>query len=274
MKNFSTKKISKTYAVLLALPLCMFLLSNSSGRATQASEGVTGSPGDNNSSNKTCITCHGTGIQLTNTISVVDAEGSEVTSYTPGETYTVTVNLSSTANPSSYGFQLVGELDDQNTVNGFANPSSNAKLVNLGNRQYAEQNGPSATNEFTVEWTAPANDVGTVTFYSSGVGANGNNTSSGDGAANGSISLSPETTSSNEINSELVKVYPNPSSDFIRIESSNIKNLNIIASNGQQVMTMKEVAGNEIRVADLKPGLYFMKFESENKFFTSKFVKN
>lgn len=273
MKIITTKKISKHYLALLALPLCMFLLSNSNGRASVTSEGNTGSPGDNDNFNKTCLTCHGTGIQLTNTISVVDADGMEVNSYNPGETYTVTVSLSSTGNPSTYGFQLVGELDNTEAVNGFANPSSNAKLVNLGNRQYAEQNGPSDTNEFTVEWTAPANDAGTVTFYSAGIGTNGNSMSSGDGGALGSLSLSV-TTSNKEINNEVVKVYPNPSANFIRIESSDIKNLNIFSANGQQVLNLKEVAGNEINVSDFQAGLYYIQFESENKFFTSKFVKN
>ena len=274
MKIISTKKIAKQYLILLALPLCMFLLSNSSGRATQASEGNTGSPGDQSQFNKTCMTCHGTGLQLTNSISVIDANGDEVTAYTPGETYTVSVSLSSTGNPSSYGFQLVGELDNTETVNGFSNPSSNAKLVNLGNRQYAEQNGPSSTSQFSVEWTAPATDAGTVTFYSAGIGANGNGMSSGDGGALGSFELASGATSNKELSRTAINVYPNPSTEYIRLEATEINNLNIYASNGQLILQVEEVSNNEIRVADFQQGLYFIQFESENKLFTSKFVKN
>lgn len=274
MKIIKTRKIAKQYLVLLALPLCMFLLSNSSGRATQASEGNTGSPGDQSQFNKTCMTCHGTGLQLTNTISVVDAEGDVVTTYTPGETYTVTVSLSSTGNPSSYGFQLVGELDNTETVNGFSNPSSNTKLVNLGNRQYAEQNGPSSSNQFSVKWTAPATDAGTITFYSSGIGANSNGMSSGDGGALGSFELTSGATSNKELAKTEINVYPNPSTEYIRLEATIINNLNIFASDGQLILQMEEVLNNEIRVADFQQGLYFIQFESENKLFTSKFVKN
>jgi hypothetical protein len=275
MKFISTKKISKSYMILLSLPLCMFLLSNSGGRASQASEGNTGSPGDTDTFNKTCLSCHGSNIQLTNTIMVTDANGSAVTSYSPGETYSVTVTLSSTGNPSSYGFQLVSELGNMETINGFANPSSNAKLVTVGgSRQYVEQNGPSASNEFTVEWTAPADDQGTITFYSAGIGANGNSMSSGDGGATANFALTPSTTSNNEVSTTAVNVYPNPSSDFIQIDSEEIKNLQIFASNGQLMQSNKELSGNEINISNLDNGLYFIQFEADNKFFTSKFVKN
>ena len=45
---------------------------------------------------------------------------------------------------------------------------------------YAEHNTPSTTGQWTFEWTAPASDVGMVTFYASGLVANSNGNNQGD----------------------------------------------------------------------------------------------
>jgi len=270
--------IKSPWAFALILPISVALLSNSNGRATQANEGNTGAPGDNAPNNRTCQTCHGSNIQLTNQISVKNANGEDVNEFTPGETYTVTVSLSSTGNPSTYGFQLVSEYDNGDAVNSFASPSANAKIVALANgRQYVEQNGASTSNEFTVEWTAPANPEGKVTFYSGAVATNGNSMSSGDGAALSSLSVDAPSVSNKDVNLlEGIRLYPNPSTDFIILDGmTEATNYSIFDMNGKVLQAGLLSTGSvEVNIQKLSAGNYFLHMNTENKSFSTKFTKN
>ena len=228
--------------------------------------------------NRTCQTCHGSSIQLSNQISVKNANGEDINEFTPGETYTVTVSLSSTGNPSSYGFQLVSEYDNGDAVNTFASPSANAKIVALGNgRQYVEQNGSSSSNEFTVSWTAPANPTGKVTFYSAGVATNGNSMSSGDGAALTSLALDVPTVANKNVNLlEGISLYPNPSTDFIILKGmTGSSNYSIFDMNGKVLQAGLLQSGTEqLNIQELRSGNYFLHLNSEKKSFSTKFTKN
>ena len=274
MKRLYTKSLKPIHLGLIMM-LSIALLSNSNGRATQASEGNTGAPGDNAPGGRTCINCHGTGIDLQNTIQVKDLNGDVVNAYTPGETYTVSVTLSSNSNPAEYGFQLVGELDDESAVNGFSNPSSNAKLVTLGNgRQYAEQDGPSSTGTFEVEWTAPMDDVGNINFYSAGIGTNDNGMSSGDGAALAQLTISGVVSTQNKDWQDQVNIYPNPTADIIYMDGLPERtNYQLIDSNGSTIIQGK-VNGSSIDLSNLSSGIYFLQLINESKISAKKIVKN
>ena len=219
---------------LFTLLLCALLFTASKdGRAFGDGQGNTGAPGDETNSNgsaKTCQSCHNTNsnIQVTLDIEVMDDDGNPVDEYIPEETYDVKVTLNSTGTqtPEGYGFQIVclkaplGQNGDN--WEAFSNPASNVRIVvaSSNGRQYAEHKEPSSSNEFMVEWTAPASGTGTITLYSCGNGVNLNNSSGGDNAACNQLELTEgESTSSKELAGDVsLNVFPNPVDDVLNME--------------------------------------------------------
>ncbi len=73
-----------------------------------------------------------------------------------------------------------------------------------------------------------------------------------------------------EINS--FSIYPNPTSNFININSEiPVNKIEIFNINGQKLM--EEFDNKTIEVTELKSGLYFIKFEIENKKYIKKVIK-
>ena len=93
--------------------------------------------------------------------------------YTPNRTYELSLLLDK--NASSYGFQAIAKSGNDNA--GSLTAVSSGMTIDGG---YAEHNTPSTTGQWTFEWTAPASDVGMVTFYASGLVANSNGNNQGD----------------------------------------------------------------------------------------------
>jgi len=259
--------------------LCLWM-GNSNGRATVANQGNTGAPGDEapGGNPRTCMTCHNSGqIQTTLGINLLDGNGNTVSEYQAGETYTIEVSLDvASGSAAEYGFQatvLTGaEGVDGPEVADFANPSANAKVAFANNtgRNYVEQNGPSATNSFTVEWTAPATGTGDVTIYSCGCAVNGNNQNSGDGAACNTLTVSedPGVATSDIEGVEAIDIFPNPVADQLNvyIQGTQAKDLNwqLMSINGQVVKTGAiQVIGNTylpVNVSQLSSGTYYLQF--------------
>jgi hypothetical protein len=140
---------------------------------------ATGAPNE-----QTCTQCHSgtanTGVGQF-TITGLPAR------YTPGLTYQLTVQHSTTdSTRKRWGFQLT-VLNSSNEIAGqlFSN-SSLTQTVSEQGRQYIEHNttgtqaGQTGGAIWTFNWTAPAGDVGPVTFYAAGNQANNNSSDSGD----------------------------------------------------------------------------------------------
>ena len=80
------------------------------------------------------------------------------------------------------------------------------------------------------------------------------------------------TASLNEEVSATITVYPNPSSDFITVESNNqVDRVAIYSSNGN---LMTEQKGNTIDVSNLSTGVYLVKAMTSEGLVQSRFVKN
>ncbi len=73
-----------------------------------------------------------------------------------------------------------------------------------------------------------------------------------------------------------IKFYPNPAENFIRIQNTsntliqNIKISNILG----KVLISEENPSEEINIQNLSKGIYILKFEIENKLYSTKFIKN
>ena len=97
--------------------------------------------------------------------------------YYPGETYSLTLSLNNPTNTN--GFQITS-LDASNSAAGNFAAGAGSSPHTFGGRSYLEHSTPGNSGSWTFNWTAPATNVGTVTFYASGNAANGNGGTSGD----------------------------------------------------------------------------------------------
>jgi hypothetical protein len=140
--------------------------------------GKTGAPGDGS-----CTSCHsgtvqsGTGFQ---TVVMTNAAGTMVTSYNPGETYTVSVGMLTTN--AKNGFEIVA-LTPSNTAAGTVAVinASTTKTVSFGGKtRITQKSGGTSLNNWSFHWTAPSTNVGNVTFYLGTNTTNSNGSDSGD----------------------------------------------------------------------------------------------
>jgi glucose/arabinose dehydrogenase len=133
-----------------------------------------------------CADCHTTPAQSTGSLSLKVPQ-----TYTPGRTYDITVTHA-TADPTRvrWGFELTA-LDGADEKAGSFAPADDLTRVIGGEgpfpaREYVEHTskgtfpGQQDGASWTFKWSAPAEDVGPVTFYVAGNQANGDGNSSGD----------------------------------------------------------------------------------------------
>jgi hypothetical protein len=164
------------------------LQSKRLGLAAQLSMDRTGSPIANGLN---CGSCHsGAFNNVTLTLRVKDSGGTIVTSYIPGDTYTVEFDLASNFG-FARGFQAVALTGTNAQAGTFSSPQTNTQISTIGTRQYVEHSSPalsSGTFVFITSWTAPVIGTGSVTIYSDGIVGNNDNSTAGDDPA-GPISL-------------------------------------------------------------------------------------
>src|SRR5512140_1394519 len=144
-------------------------------RSTLPPAGLTGAPGEG-----TCIGCHGDfGLNSGDgTLSV-----SAPASYVAGTTYPITVTL---ADPGRvrWGFEVTALTGANSMAGSFANTALTTQTQTSNGRMYAShttQRGADGTFAGTADgpvswsfnWVAPASGSGGVTFYATGVAADG-----------------------------------------------------------------------------------------------------
>ena len=118
-----------------------------------------------------CATCH-TG-NLNTGDGSISISGLPIT-YTPGQTYDLALTVLGT-NSRGYGFQLIPK------ANGSTSGSITAVSSGMGiENGAAEHRGTSSSGSWNFQWTAPATDEGTVTFYASGLATGGTSGKDGD----------------------------------------------------------------------------------------------
>jgi hypothetical protein len=205
-------------ALALAGATLVLFPANSNGRAFSANQGNTGAPGE---AGGTCGSCHGGGAfgPVSGSLAVTDAGGDPVAAWEAGETYDLTLTVAASGNPAGYGFQLTALDGTAQEAGTLAAGSANTRVATAGlvdDRVYAEHAGASATNAFTVAWTAPTAGTGTVTFHFCGNAVNGNGASSADNAMPASSFSLPEAGAPTGLASlwpSDLGVYPNPVRD-------------------------------------------------------------
>lgn len=264
-----------TFTILSLIAFSLILMSNRSGRTSLSGAPSTGAPGENG---QTCgsFGCHASGaFDPTVTLTMLDEAGSIVDSYKPGQNYTINMLVETTGTPAGFGFQMVSLKDSDDTgINTFSNFPDRVKDVTALGRQYVEQSNILQTNEINLTWTAPESGSGDVTFYAIGNAINANGNSGGDGVGTTQKGFAEDTSSSNlDLQEQSVKLFPNPVSNILNLETPNgTQSTEIYNLNGQLLL---ESYSKQIDVSSLNTGLLIIKvLDLDNKAHISRVYKN
>ena len=160
---------NNVYLFFAIVPVLLLTTLSFSGGFTGS--GKSGSPSDGSS----CTQCHSGGLDTG--ISVAISTTIPVSGYTPGVTYQVTVNL--TTSTSRNGFQLTAENSSNTKVGTFAARDANTQAV-LSDKSITHTGTGNSQSSWTVDWTAPSTDQGDITFYVASVASNQSNNANGD----------------------------------------------------------------------------------------------
>ncbi|MEN9997453.1 MAG: hypothetical protein RI922_443 [Bacteroidota bacterium] len=247
--------------------------------ANGAPTGQTGAPGETN-----CTSCHAGSVQAGSTEnSLIVAQGiTPVSAYVPGVTYNVALQM--TSSPAKKGFQATA-LTAASDMAGTFGAGSNTAITGT-TRKYANHkstSNTSATVAWLWTWTAPATDVGPVTFYVASNKANGNSTNSGDviylstHVLNSTLGLEEEV---NDLASNFTAGYsPENKSIVLNFNSMSVGEmyLNLIDLNGKSVFVSNlgnsMIGQNKQTISvpsELKSGIYVVNFFVGNKAMTAK----
>ncbi|MDO9040034.1 MAG: T9SS type A sorting domain-containing protein, partial [Bacteroidota bacterium] len=73
-----------------------------------------------------------------------------------------------------------------------------------------------------------------------------------------------------------LRIYPNPATDQIQIESKEmIRSVELFSIDGKNIKKTNTDSNNlNIRLDELRPGLYFLRIQTDNQIFTEKIDKN
>ena len=285
--------MKKNYFFISALGLSTFLLSftwknnstletyyrNSHKNEAGAPVGRTGAPGEQN-----CTACHSGSVQADNgfnSITIEDIDG-VVTDYIPGETYTVTVAMN-TSNVKN-GFEITA-LNPSNAMAGTftITDATNTKLIGTSKKYITHKLAGTALTTWSFNWTAPATNVGNVTFYLATNETNNNGGSGGDVIRLTQFPIG-STASINENSAKYeVNVGFNSNTNGLQIVMESTitgeASINIVDLNGKSVQFEKlgNVAkgknGYSILLKNNLPaGTYIANIAVNNHFVTKKFV--
>jgi hypothetical protein len=285
------KKLITFSAFALALGLVLnpsFIYTN----ASQAPAAHTGAPGEG-----TCATvgCHvGNSVITTGNFILLNTAGANnlTSGYTPGTTYNMTLNVSAFNKPR-YGFQITA-LDASNNAAGDFNITNVNGTVRTtsGSRIYVGHKSANSTAAWSFQWTAPATDAGTVTFYIAANGADGPTSSAGDQIYTTTYTVSTSaaltqvgggSTGIKVLNADDngVSIFPNPVKDklFVTYNVAETENVTIdlYNLNGQIVQNLfneKNSSGNYnetfILNNNINKGLYIVRVNMGEKTFFKK----
>lgn len=241
--------------------------------------GKTGAPGD-----VTCVQCHSGGTvqdgSAMNIVTISDQNG-VVSSYTPGATYEV--NITMATNNAKNGFEIVA-LNPSNTQAGtftVVNASSTKAISSGGKGRITHTVAGTALNTWSFGWTAPATNVGNVTFYLATNLTNSNNGGTGD-VIYTSQHVIGSTANISEVKAKVgvVAAY-NAENASIQLAIDAQENgdaaVNIVDATGKSVQFEalgKVSAGDNTRTiklaSDLPKGMYILHVNVNNNFTTKK----
>lgn len=254
----------------LAMLFIAFTPYGGNKNSSQAPLGRTGAPGET-----TCGSCHSGGSYSGSMVfKLGESNGSE---YVPGETYII--SFTGNYNAPRYGFSITALDNDENSAGVFALINeNNTSLGTLSNgRQYVGHKNAGAANEWTFEWTAPAEDAGPLTFYYVINATNGNGGTGGDFVATGSTSIEPAgvTRITEVVNDMPVRIFPNPATTHVNIHTSHGALEEVLIFDLQGKLVRHEFihhTQSSLDVSALNPAVYFLQIRTSEQVSTHRII--
>lgn len=219
----------------------------SNGNVVAAS---TGAPGESN-----CTQCH-SGSVLAATMS--DGSATTSTTYQLGETISFAIGSVSNA---TNGFQMTVLDNDGNKAGNFVAGAANTNIQTSGGKEYI--NHSTKTQNWVVEWEAPATDMGALTVYYSMNATNSNNTTSGDMVYVGTHSLASDVTNgltNHQKQDEKINMFFNDNSNELNVKYSLKEKSNMMV----QVVDLSGKIIEEVNLGQKSFGPHSSKIQLEN----------
>lgn len=260
--------MKKVFICFAAAALVVGFNFRASTNASTPPVGYTNAPGQQN-----CTSCHsGT---LNSGSGSVTLTGLPATGYTPGASYSLTINVNETGKVR-YGFEMIALTTANAQAGTFSLISTtNTALQTSGGKTYVSHRNASSTKTWNINWQAPATNVGAVSFYLVGNAANGNGGDSGDNIYSTSVVLNPATTTGiKEENITSLKLFPNPAAEKLQLTSTEkIKRLKVFDLTGREVFSNELTENNsQLDVSKYPNGSYFLQVEQEKTSQLKRFV--
>jgi hypothetical protein len=239
----------------------MFYPTNSKSNASGSPGGKTGSIGDNQES---CSNCHyagvGNGASITSNI--------PTSGYIPGETYTITATVEE-AGRSKFGFEVTSEDNTGNKKGSFlATNSTETNTIINSTAITHKAGGTNGTNikSWEFDWVAPgfASSTGSVIFYGSFLGANGDGQNTGDTYHSDQLEVFESTNTPNNIkeNEELNSILITNNKIHV---NKNINSLNVYDISGKLILSKNHLkTHNLINLTNFSEGIYIVRCSDKN----------
>lgn len=189
--SINTVKLAVIFGFSI-LFLTVYLTSEKLTLQTAASSGGaptgrTGAPGES-----TCTSCHNQS-SLTGQFGIAAPSG-----YVPGQTYSIEVrNTTTDTTRLSWGFSLTALTTANANAGTFANTNTFTRIRTGGGRNYMTHtdtgifSGQTGGSVWTFNWTAPATNVGPITFYAAGLHADDDGGDNGDQTYTATATVQP-----------------------------------------------------------------------------------
>lgn len=262
----------KKYLTLAVLPMAAFIVFTAETASDNGKAGYTGSPNE-----LLCDDCHDAYAINTGGGSVVlSSANMNNWEYVPGQTYNMTLTVARADNPLfGLGLEALDAADNNAgtlTITDAASTQIKTKLVGtVSRRNVVHQLDGGATpdsKDFNFSWTAPATDIGPVTFYFAGVASNADGDETiGDYVYNGTQVITPaNTTGLGSVSGRTFSVFPNPAADRISVRVKGAAGIRLIDATGNAVRTLNQTAeATETLILDqldlLPRGMYLLEVE-------------
>lgn len=264
MPQFLNSKSTILTSFVLII-LSVFLMSNRGG----SPGGRSGSEVDNS----TCGTnggCHGSTPRSQEMLS----SNIPKSGYIPNQEYEITIQATKMGT-DVWGFEMMTEDESKMGVEGFkSNADGNIKEngVRITHKFASSSNADGQT--WTLVWTAPDAGSGNLKFYVSVLAANGNGVTSGDNVFIDTLSVSENLKADvNELVRPEIMVYPNPVESDLHISGFTNSSASIEIWNNQGQLVLEQNFANQVSLARLESGIYYLRLRDGNQVVSRTFVK-
>lgn len=277
-------KINKLYLILACVPFIIFgTIADPFSLGAPVSS--SGAPGE--------LTCAQSGCHDDNQINTGTAQSSITFSdingqYVPGQIYQVKVRIDDIG-INRFGFQLVAIKNaDQKQAGAFIVTDSlrthiMKNTIAFQDREYVTYTylGSSALasgyNEWTINWQAPASDVGPVTFYVATLSGNDDATDKNDFSYTINKSITAKTSGINDnYFSQQVFIYPSVISDgILNIDlkgNQSLRNIKLIDVQGKQVYSETYTSSRIYLPNEIAAGVYTCIVSGDNGAYSQKII--